>query len=185
MKVLPAELLHQPPGHQHPGVPNNSSWARDSSHRRADDRDRRRPSMGGASAGHDGRARRGQGSDHGRSTFRRNGAGHRRNRGQGKESSSDGRNWSYRPRGDASQANSSSSSTDGSGESPVPEVTGSSKRQGVPSLAECASSAALLGRLTMSDDHTMPVSSNLAHARTTAIDSAAAAKEHRAGVQRP
>ena len=140
--------------------------------------------MGGASAGHDGRARRGQGSDHGRSIFHRNGAGRRRNRSQGKESSNDRRNWSYRPRGDTSQANFTSSSTDGSGKSPVPEFTTSSKRQVARSLAEFASSAALLGRLTMSDDRSMPVSCNHAHARTTAIDSAAAAvKKHTADVQ--
>ena len=56
----------------------------------------------------------------------------------------------------------------------------------VPSLAEVASSAALLGRLTMSDDCDIPGSPNLVHARTTAIDSAAAAaaKKHTVDAQR-
>ena len=175
---------HRLPGHRHLGVPD-SFGARDSSHRRADDRDCRRPSWGGDSAGHNGRSRRGQGTDRTLSTSRRHGTGHRRNRGQGNESSSDGRSRRYRPRGDASQASSSSSSTDGSGKAPVPEVSTSSKRLVVLSMADVASSAALLGCLAMPDDRAMPVSSNLAHARTTAIDSAAAtpAKKHTADVR--
>ena len=53
-------------------------------------------------------------------------------------------------------------------------------------LTEVASSAALLDRSTMSDDRAISVSSKLAHARTTAIESAAAAaaKKHTADVQR-
>ena len=77
---------------------------------------------------------------------------------QGKDSSSDGRKWSYRPRGNALKANASRSSSDGSGESPVPEATTGFKMQVVPSLAEVASYAAVLGRLTMSDYRAMPVS---------------------------
>ena len=78
--------------------------------------------------------------------------------------------------GDAYRASSSSSPTDGSRRVSVPEITGiKKKRQVLPSLTDVASPAALLGRLTMSVDRAMPVSSNLAHARTSAIDSAAAA----------
>ena len=58
----------------------------------------------------------------------------------------------------------------------VPEITGvSSKRQAVISLVDAASSAKLLGHQIMSDDPAMPVSLNLARARTSAIDFAAAA----------
>ena len=167
--------------HRRPEV-GDSSGARDSSHRRAGDRDRRRPSIGG-----DGRSRRGPATDNGSEVSRRYGAGHRRNRGQGKESSRDERNRRYRPGGDASYAYYSSSSTNGSGKAPVPEVTTSSKKQVVPSLTVVACSATLLGHLTTA----MPVSSNLSHARASTIDSAAAAAAKRAhrrrstGVQTP
>ena len=166
------DRAHRLPGHRHPGVPN-SSGAHDSSHRRADDRDRRRPKWGGDSAGDNCGPYRGQGTDRGGAASRRHGV-RRRNRGQRKESSSDGRSRRYRRPGDASQASSSRLSTDGSGKAPVPEVTTSSKEQVVHSLTGVVSSSALLGRLTMPDD-VMPVSPNLAHARTTAIDSAVAA----------
>ena len=56
----------------------------------------------------------------------------------------------------------------------------------VTSLTDVASSAALLGRLVMPDDRALAVSSSLFHARTTAVDSAAAAgaKKHTADVKR-
>ena len=91
----------------------------------------------------------------------------------------------YRPRGDAFRAKSSRFYTDGSRRAHVLDVTGiANKRQVVPLLTDVASSAALLGRL--SDDHAMPVSSNLAHAQTSAIDSAVAVavKTHTTGVTR-
>ena len=49
----------------------------------------------------------------------------------------------------------------------------SGKRQVALSLVDVASSAELLSRLTISDDHAKPVSSNnVGHARTSAIDAA-------------
>ena len=82
--------------------------------------------------------------------------------------------------------NSSSSSTDESRRAPVLEITDiTSKWQVVPSLTDVAFSAAPLDRLTMPDDRAMPVSSSLVHARTSAIDSAAAtaATKHTAEVK--
>ena len=48
------------------------------------------------------------------------------------------------------------------------------KRQVTPSLVDIASSAERLSKLTVSGDHTKPVSSDLSHARTSAIAAAAA-----------
>ena len=53
----------------------------------------------------------------------------------------------------------------------------SAKRQVVPSLVDVASSAELLGRLIIADDRSKLVSSDVDHARTSAIDAAAAAAE--------
>ena len=47
----------------------------------------------------------------------------------------------------------------------------------VPSLVDVASSAELLGRLTVANDRAKPVSSNIAHARTSATDAAATTVE--------
>ena len=90
----------------------------------APSRDHRRPGVEGDSAGHDGGSRRGPGDAKGSGTSRHNGAGSRGKRGKGSESSSTGRNRRNRPPGDASRASYSSSSTDGSRRSPVPEITG-------------------------------------------------------------
>ena len=46
-----------------------------------------------------------------------------------------------------------------------------------PSLVDAASPAELVGRLTIDNDSAKPGSSNVAHARTSAIDAAAAAAE--------
>ena len=51
----------------------------------------------------------------------------------------------------------------------------SGKRQVVPFVVDAVSSAQLLSRLTIADDRAKPVSSNASHARTSAIDAAAAA----------
>ena len=60
----------------------------------------------------------------------------------------------------------------------VPDVTViRAKRQGVSSSVEVASSAELLGRLTITNDRAEPVSSNNAQARSSAIDVAAVAAE--------
>ena len=48
------------------------------------------------------------------------------------------------------------------------------KRQGTPSLVDIASSAERLSKLTVSDDRTKPVSSNLARERTAELATAAA-----------
>ena len=53
----------------------------------------------------------------------------------------------------------------------------SAKRQVVPSLVDVASSADLLCCLTMADGRTKPVASNVARARTSAMDAAAAVSE--------
>ena len=174
--------------HRHPRVGDGSVAQDNSSHRRAGDRDYRRPVAGGDSACHDGGSRRGAGDAEGSGTTPTNRTGGRGNRGKGCQSSSDGRNrHRNRSRGDAYGVSSSNSFTDGSRRATVPEITGiSSKRQVLPSLTGFSSSGDLLGRLTMSDDHAMPVSSNLAHARASAINSAAAvaAAKHTADVKR-
>ena len=56
----------------------------------------------------------------------------------------------------------------------------------VPSLVEVASSAELLGRLTIVSNRAKPVSSNVAHARSATIEAATAAAEekHISSVQR-
>ena len=51
------------------------------------------------------------------------------------------------------------------------------KRQVVPSLVEVASSAELLGRLTIVDNRVKPVSSNAGHARSAATEAASAASK--------
>ena len=63
----------------------------------------------------------------------------------------------------------------------------SGKRQVVLFLVDVASSAELLGHLTMADDRAKPVSSTVAHARTSAIDAATAAAEakHISSVNHP
>ena len=80
---------------------------------------------------------------------------------------------------------SSSSSSENSNR--VPDVTVvRAKRQVVPSLVGVASSAESLGRLTIADDCAKPVSSNVAHARSAAIeaDAAAAEAKHVSSVKR-
>ena len=56
----------------------------------------------------------------------------------------------------------------------------------IPSLVDVSASAELLGRLSVSDTRAMPVSSNIAHAQSAAIEAAAAAAaaKHTAGVKR-
>ena len=53
-------------------------------------------------------------------------------------------------------------------------------------LVQVASSAELLGRLTIADDRAKPVSSNVAHGRSSAIEVTAAAAEakHNSSVRR-
>ena len=51
------------------------------------------------------------------------------------------------------------------------------KRQVVPSLLEVASSAELLGRLNIADGRAKPVSSNVSHPRSSAIEADAATAE--------
>ena len=70
----------------------------------------------------------------------------------------------------------SSSSSEERGKGPEVTVV-SGQRQVVPSLVDVASSAELLSRLTIPDDRAKPVSSNVAHARTSVIDDIAAAAE--------
>ena len=49
--------------------------------------------------------------------------------------------------------------------------------QVVPSPVDVASSAELLGRLTIADDHVKPVASNVVHARTSTMEATAVAAE--------
>ena len=154
----------------------DNSTAQGSSHRRADDRDHRGPRVGGTRAA----MKPGLAAAEVQTTSVARLAeawlevGETESR--GREGSSDGRKRRNRPREDASRASSSCFSTNGSRRAPVPQITSiTSKRQVVPSLGDVASSVALLGRLTMSDDRAMPVSPNPCHARTSAFDSAAVA----------
>ena len=79
--------------------------------------------------------------------------------------------YKRQPYGDGS----SSSSEDRGKGSDVIIMSG--KRQVAPSLVDVASSAERFSRLTIANDLAKPVSSNVAHARTSAIDAAAVAAD--------
>ena len=91
---------------------------------------------------------------------RRNGTGNSRYR--EKESLGDERNKKKSSRGDVCLASSFGLSGDGRSRVSLPEVASiTSKWQELPSLNDAASPAALIHRLTMSDDPAMSVSSSL------------------------
>ena len=95
--------------------------------------------------------------------------------GHGHSSSDDRGRHRGHSRGSAYGAGGSSSSEDRSKSPKIIVVSGT--RQVVPSWVAVTSSAELLSRLTICDDRTKPASSNVANARTSATNAAAAAAE--------
>ena len=155
----------------------------------------RRSGKGGSSGGGSSRERdshrriggRGGGSGGGGHAQRSGaaGKGSRWKGGHGHSSSDSHGGHRGHSQGGAYGAGSSSASEDcGKG----PEVTVvSDKTQAAPSLVDVASSAELHSRLSICDDRDKPMSSSVAHARTSAIDATAAAAEakHISTVKRP